>query len=69
MGFALIMVHLVAEIDMSLDLVLLFLRELSHGHSFEPCTVATYVLALWWLDVNTNKESSFIWHKWGLGVW
>jgi len=34
MGFALIMVGLVAEINMPMVLVLPFLHELSHGHSY-----------------------------------
>ena len=40
MGFALIMVRLVTEINVPMVLVLLFL----HGHSYEPYTVFTFFL-------------------------
>lgn len=47
MGFALIMVWLVAKINMPMVLVLLLLHDLSHGHSYEPYMVVTFFIALW----------------------
>lgn len=48
MAFAPIMVCLVAEINVPMALVLRLLRDLSHGHSYEPYTVVTLFLAFWW---------------------